>query len=79
MNINSKAFAKPKLTKRQRKAARGDNFMVQECKRLGKKVGDYIGAVPQFADLNANKAGSPPHWVKVRAGITFVRQHAKLS
>lgn len=77
MNVNSRAFSKAQLTKRQRKALHGDNFMVRECKRVGKKVGEYIGASPQFADLNANKAGSPPNWVKVRAGIPFVRASGK--
>jgi len=71
MNLNSKAFAKPQLTKRQRKAARGDNFMVKQCKKFGKRVGDYIGANPEYA--NVAKIGEPARFVKVRDGIPFVR------
>lgn len=72
MNINSRAFAQPKLTKRQRKAERGDNFMVKESKRLGKRIGDYIGATPKYVDKNAGNPALPQEFVKVRLGIPFV-------
>lgn len=75
MNKYSKAFAKPRLTKRKRKAARGDNFMVQGCKETGDKIGDYIGAVPVYSDVNVAPPTAPERLVKMktRAGIPFVR------
>ncbi len=72
MNKNSKAFAKPKLTKRQRKTLRGDNHMVNYCKSAGNKIEGYIGAVPEFFNKNMSNTGLIAEFVKTRKGIPFV-------
>lgn len=63
MNINSKAFAKPKMTKRQRKLMNGPNDAVKISLSEGVLKGDYVGANPVFAMRN----------FKVEGGVPFVR------
>lgn len=71
MNINSKAFSAKRLTKRQRKAQHGDNYMVKQSKLVGNQIGDYIGRLPQFRDISG--IGEISRFVKTRAGVPFVR------
>lgn len=69
-----------KMTKKQRKAARGPNAAVRaslakgDLHKLSSLRRDwYIGATPVYRDINAGKPGAMPHWVKLSAGVPFVR------
>lgn len=66
MNINSKAFAKPKMTKRERKLAKGPNAMAKASIKAGQKFGGYVGSPPVYADGEFQ-------FRKMRSGIPFVR------
>ncbi len=71
MNKQSKAFAKPQPTKRQRKALRGDNSAVVHSKANGDRFHvagrEYIGTPPVYQIDQYGQA------IKVARGIPFVR------
>lgn len=65
----------PRLTHKQLKAITAPNAMVQSSLTTGVKQlgGKYIGATPEYVDINKGRYGVLPHWIKVRKGIPFVR------
>ena len=75
--MRGQAFKAPKLTKRQRKALRGDNQMVKNCLKNGKEIvvagATYIGAVPEFFNKNMNNPSLPAEFIKTSKGVPFVR------
>ena len=58
-------------TKKQRKLSKGGNDMVSRSIACKNKIGDYLGQVPVY--YNRAKPTELPHFVKVQAGIPFVR------
>lgn len=74
MNINSKAFAKTKMTKRERKLAKGPNAAVKRSMKEGVPNGDYMGAAPVYREYNFGNAMVPDYrWLKTENGVPFVR------
>ena len=61
-----------KLTKKQKKLLKGGNAAVIRSLEDGKPIGAcYTGAVPVYR--NIADSGQPDNWVKVRAGVPFVK------
>ena len=60
-----------KATKKQRKLLKGGNAMVKISIKLKNKVGDYFGRAPIY--FNKAKIGEVDNYVKVAAGVPFVR------
>lgn len=74
MNKLSKAFAKPKQTKRQRKAE-GFFHRLAAAKALGaRRIGEYYGRNPEYTNISATVVA---RWVKSLKGIPFVRAEPK--
>ncbi|MFB5646022.1 MAG: hypothetical protein ACE5R3_05420 [Nitrosopumilaceae archaeon] len=66
-----------KLTKRQRKEARGNNMMVERSLNQGTAQlgGQYVGENPEFyANQNLFK---PVEYIKVKKGIPYVKLKRK--
>lgn len=62
---------KAKLTKKARKLLKGGNAAVNYSLEKGQEIGGYIVANPVY--INKAKPYDLPDFVKVRAGVPFVR------
>lgn len=78
MNTIPKHRARPQLTKRERKALKPANAMVQNSFRDGSPQlgGKYRGSVPLYTDVSKQSKHSfivTPDYIKTTPGVPFVR------
>ena len=77
MKIQSKSTATTRLTKRETKKVNGYSAAVLASRKAGSVVGEYIGKPPVYINVYQNNPVMPAHYIKVSAGIPFVRAQPK--